>query len=116
MRKVDLYWMSNHDWWEVHDLVITLKEDAPEEAQISYDRYLLQQGLDCLYELSCYQDRLLRIDNGHNTADILCLCRYFETLKSKIKNETDKLHAVRIFRYGTKEEKMLFLMKKYHLG
>ena len=28
MGKVDLYWMSNRDWWEVHNFVITLKEDA----------------------------------------------------------------------------------------
>lgn len=116
MRKVDLYWMSNRDWWEVHNFVITLKEDAPEEAQISYDRYLLQEGLDCLYALSCYQDRLLRIDNGHNTADILYLCRYFESLKTRIKNEANKLCAVRIFRNGTNSETVLTLMKKYHLN
>lgn len=42
MRKLDLYWMSNRDWWELVDLVPTLKEDAPSEAKASYERYLKQ--------------------------------------------------------------------------
>lgn len=116
MRKVDLYWMSNRDWWEVHDLVISLKEDAPEDAQVSYDRYLLQNGLDCLYELSRYQDKLLRMDNGYNTADVLYLCRYFESLITRIKNETNNLRAVRIFRKGTNNKTVLTLMRKYRLN
>lgn len=42
MRKLDLYWMSNRDWWELKDLVPTIRADAPPEAKASYERYLKQ--------------------------------------------------------------------------
>ena len=44
MRKLDLYWRSNRDWWEVKDLAPTLRKDAPREAWESYGRYLVQKG------------------------------------------------------------------------
>ena len=44
MRKLDLYWRSNRDWWEVKNLVPTLRKDAPREAWESYSRYLVQKG------------------------------------------------------------------------
>lgn len=42
MRKLDLFWMTNDEWWESIDFVPTLKADAPPEAQASYQRYLKQ--------------------------------------------------------------------------
>lgn len=42
MKKLDLFWMSNHDWWEAIDYVPTIKDDAPPEAKASYERYLKQ--------------------------------------------------------------------------
>lgn len=42
MKKIDLFWQSNEDWWEIQNHVIVLKEDAPPEAKESYARYLKQ--------------------------------------------------------------------------
>lgn len=42
MRKVDLYWATNKDWWEFKNHVRVVKEDAPPEAKASYARYLKQ--------------------------------------------------------------------------
>jgi hypothetical protein len=42
MRKVDLFWQSNPDWWELRNHIPTVKEDAPQAAQESYARYLEQ--------------------------------------------------------------------------
>lgn len=42
MRRLDLYWKSNRDWWEYKDHVPTLKDSAPPEAVLSYQRYLEQ--------------------------------------------------------------------------
>ena len=42
MRKLDLFWMSNRDWWELVDLVPTVRKDAPPESQKSYAHYLEQ--------------------------------------------------------------------------
>ena len=42
MKKLDMYWMSNRDWWEMKNHIPTVKEDAPIEAKISYERYKVQ--------------------------------------------------------------------------
>lgn len=43
MRKLDLYWKSNRDWWEYDkDFFPVLKEGAPNDAVESYRRYLEQ--------------------------------------------------------------------------
>ena len=42
MRKIDLYWKTNPDWWYVKNLEFHLREDAPKEAKESYERYLKQ--------------------------------------------------------------------------
>ena len=42
MRKVDLYWTKNRDWWEFKNHVRVVKDDAPLEAKVSYARYLEQ--------------------------------------------------------------------------
>lgn len=42
MRKLDLYWRSNPDWWELNNHIPTVKKDAPLEAQESYQIYLQQ--------------------------------------------------------------------------
>lgn len=43
MRKLDLFWQTNRDWWyRDKNLVPRLKEDAPKEAQDSYKHYLEQ--------------------------------------------------------------------------
>lgn len=39
MKKLDMYWMSNRDWWELENHIPTVKEDAPIEAKVSYERY-----------------------------------------------------------------------------
>ena len=31
--------MSNRDWWELKNHIPTVKEDAPIEAKVSYERY-----------------------------------------------------------------------------
>lgn len=35
MRKIDLYWMSNREWWEYVDHIRTIKDSAPPEAKES---------------------------------------------------------------------------------
>ena len=43
MRKYDLYWQSNRDWWYINDdCTPVVKDDAPQEAKESYQRYLDQ--------------------------------------------------------------------------
>ena len=42
MTKLDLYWQSNSDWWELKNHIPVVKKDAPPEAQESYKRYLEQ--------------------------------------------------------------------------
>lgn len=44
MTKLDIYWMSNEEWIREADdgFGYILKEDAPEEAQESYKRFLEQ--------------------------------------------------------------------------
>ena len=45
MRKLDLYWKSNRDWWGYDkDFYPMLRKDAPREAWESYSRYLVQIG------------------------------------------------------------------------
>ena len=44
MRKIDLYWKSNRDWWEYKGLIPIIKDNAPPEAKASYERYLKQTG------------------------------------------------------------------------
>ena len=39
MRQLDLYWMSDPDWWEIKNHIPTVRDDAPEEAKESYKRY-----------------------------------------------------------------------------
>ena len=43
MRKFDVYWKSNKEWYEYDGLVTKLKEDAPKEAQESFEHYLQQK-------------------------------------------------------------------------
>lgn len=43
MKRLDLYWTTNPDWWErKENYVKVLKPDAPKEAQESYKHYLEQ--------------------------------------------------------------------------
>ena len=52
MRKMDLYWRSNKEWWEYKDHIPTIKLDAPTEAQESYKNYIVQSSalhiIDCI--------------------------------------------------------------------
>ena len=43
MRKFDVYWKSNKEWYEYDGLVPKLKEDVPKEAQESFEHYLQQK-------------------------------------------------------------------------
>lgn len=115
MRWLDLYWMKNKDWWKFENGCTIIKDTAPQDAQESYNRYLLQNGLDCLYELSRYQDKLLRLDDGLSTPDILYLCRYFETIKSEISRATSVLEGVHLFRTCLKDPRIVSLLRKYNL-
>ena len=45
MRAYDVFWMSNRDWYKLKNGVRIIKEDAPKEAQESFDNYLKQKGL-----------------------------------------------------------------------
>lgn len=45
MTKLDLYWMTNLDWWDYADDEGTkpiLTDNAPIEAKISFSRYMEQ--------------------------------------------------------------------------
>ena len=46
MTKLDHYWMTNEEWFEIKDdLTYIIKPDAPKEAQESYKRYIKQKRL-----------------------------------------------------------------------
>jgi len=47
MRKLDLFWISNREWWEFRNHIPSLKENCPPEAKASYMRYLEQCGVCC---------------------------------------------------------------------
>lgn len=47
MRKIDMHWQSNVEWWEVKGNIPVLKEDAPQEARESYEHYLEQATEVC---------------------------------------------------------------------
>ena len=53
MRKLDLFWKSNHDWWEFKDGVPVLKECAPQEARESDERYLEQMSEERIRKIDC---------------------------------------------------------------
>lgn len=41
MKKLDLYWVTNKDWWHYDDAYNKiLNDDAPEEAKKSYKNFL----------------------------------------------------------------------------
>lgn len=115
MRKVDMYWMSNHDWWYYKNLIPTLKDDAPEEAQVSYDRYYIGLGFDCYGRVLEMQDALLRKENGTNTEDVLFLYWYLWDLLQQMYAAGDEVKAVRIYRTARKNERIASLINKYHV-
>ena len=115
MRKLDLYWRSNPDWWEWKNLIPTIRDDAPEEAQESYDRYRIQQGLDCFGRVLEMQDSLLRKENGTNTEDILFLYWYLWDLLQQMYATGDEVKAVRLYRTARKNERIASLIRKYHV-
>ena len=45
MRAYDVFWMSNQDWYEIRNGVRIIKEDAPSDAQESFNHYLEQNGV-----------------------------------------------------------------------
>ena len=53
MRKIDMFWQSNDDWWEFRNGIPTVKENAPQEAQESYTRYLKQTTEDITRKIDC---------------------------------------------------------------
>lgn len=43
MTRLDMFWHSNKDWYIVEkDFEFKIKEDAPQEAKESFERYLKQ--------------------------------------------------------------------------
>ena len=42
MRILDVYWQTNDHWWEFRNHIPVVRDDAPEEAKISYAHYLEQ--------------------------------------------------------------------------
>ena len=48
MRRIDMYWLSNKNWYHRENGVAVINEDAPEDAKRSYNRYLEQcaQNID----------------------------------------------------------------------
>ena len=47
MRKYDLYWKSNPDWFDYDDnLFPVMTDNAPPEAIESYNNYLRQKGYE----------------------------------------------------------------------
>lgn len=53
MKKVDLFWKSNHDWWEFKNGIPTLKESVPQEARDSYEHYLEQMSEERICKIDC---------------------------------------------------------------
>lgn len=45
MHKYDTFWRSNPDWWYFKNGIFALRDDAPEEAKISYENYMKQKGM-----------------------------------------------------------------------
>jgi len=45
MRKYDAFWMSNEEWYVLKNGIKIIKDDAPQEAQESFNNYLKQKGL-----------------------------------------------------------------------
>lgn len=43
MRKFDVYWKTNKDWYYYDGLVPKLKENAPEAAKESFEHYKRQK-------------------------------------------------------------------------
>lgn len=46
MKKLDLYWKSNREWWEYENHVPKIKESAPTEAKESFQNYTKQINND----------------------------------------------------------------------
>lgn len=42
MRKLDLFWMSNKEWYGMKNMVYYIKDNAPEEVKKSFQHYLEQ--------------------------------------------------------------------------
>ncbi|MEJ8789139.1 MULTISPECIES: hypothetical protein [Dorea] len=42
MRVLDMFWMSNENWFYFDGLVPKIREDAPREAKESFKNYLKQ--------------------------------------------------------------------------
>lgn len=53
MRKLDLFWKSNHNWWESKDGVSVLKERTSQETRGSYEHYLEQTGEERIRTIAC---------------------------------------------------------------
>lgn len=53
MRKVDLFWKSNKEWWEYRNGTPVLKETAPTEARESYEHYLEQMSEERIRKIDC---------------------------------------------------------------
>ena len=53
MRKVDLFWQSNDEWWELQNHIPVLKETAPPEARESYEHYLEQMREEKIRKIDC---------------------------------------------------------------
>ena len=45
MRAYDVFWMQNKDWYIRINGIKIIKDDAPQEAQESFNHYLEQKGL-----------------------------------------------------------------------
>lgn len=53
MRKLDLFWQSNDEWWELQNHIPVLKETAPPEARESYEHYLEQMREEKIRKIDC---------------------------------------------------------------
>lgn len=42
MRKFDMFWRSNKEWYHFEDGYFVVNDNAPEEAKKSYEHYLEQ--------------------------------------------------------------------------
>ena len=45
MKKYDLFWMTNKEWFSIKENgTFVLNDNAPQEAKISYQHYLAQRN------------------------------------------------------------------------
>lgn len=95
MRKVDMFWKSNSDWWEFRNCIPVVKDDAPPEAKKSYERYLEQttrepiRMLDCDWEEAFLPHILARGKQYYEEGRVSAIMRYGNRVVAHVTGSED---------------------------